>query len=93
MIAIIWVSIRDKKVAKSLIGALLVLAAGYVVCEYRLFGQMLLSDEVTIRSTMVNPSLSLSEIGREILTVWKDGIFHAEDVHSKVIMPVCAVYF
>lgn len=93
VIAIIWVSIRDKKVAKSLIGALLVLAAGYVVCEYRLFGQMLLSDEVTIRSTMVNPSLSLSEIGREILTVWKDGIFHAEDVHSKVIMPVCAVYF
>lgn len=93
VIAILWLSIRDKKLAKSLTGALFVLAAGYVVCEYRLFGQMLLSDEVTIRSTMVNPSLSLPEIGREILTVWKDGIFHAEDLHSKVIMPVCALYF
>lgn len=93
VIAIVWLSIRDKKLAKSLIGALFVLAAGYVVCEYRLFGQMLLSDEVTIRSTIVNPSLTLPEIGREIISVWKDGIFHAEDVHSKVIMPVCAVYF
>lgn len=93
VIAILWLSIRDKKLAKSLTGALFVLAAGYVVCEYRLFGQMLLSDEVTIRSTMVNPSLTLPEIGREILTVWKDGIFHAEDLHSKVIMPVCALYF
>lgn len=93
VIAVVWVSIRDKKLAKSLAGALFVLAAGYVVCEYRLFGQMLLSDEVTIRSTMVNPSLSLREIGRETLAVWKDGIFHAEDVHSKVIMPVCALYF
>lgn len=93
VIAIVWLSIRDKKPAKSLIGALFVLAAGYVVCEYRLFGQMLLSDEVTIRSTIVNPSLTLPEIGQEIISVWKDSIFHAEDVHSKVIMPVCAVYF
>lgn len=93
VIAILWISIRDKKAAKSLIGALFVLAAGYVACEYRLFGQMLLSDEVTIRSTMVNPALSLPEIGQEIFTVWKDSIFHAEDMHSKVIMPVCAVYF
>ncbi len=93
VIAILWISIREKRVAKSLLGAFFVLAAGYVVCEYRLFGQMLFSDAVTIRSTMVNPSLSLPEIVQEILTVWKDSIFHAEDVHSKVIMPVCGVYF
>ena len=93
MLAIVWISIRDKKPAKPLIAALFVLAAGYVLCEYRLFGQMLLSDEVTIRSTIVNPSLTVPEIGQEIVTVWKDSIFHAEDVHGKVIMPVCAVYF
>ena len=93
VLAIVWISIRDKKPAKPLIAALFVLAAGYVLCEYRLFGQMLLSDEVTIRSTIVNPSLTVPEIGQEIVTVWKDSIFHAEDVHGKVIMPVCAGYF
>ena len=93
VLAFVWISIRDKKPAKPLIAALFVLAAGYVLCEYRLFGQMLLSDEVTIRSTIVNPSLTVPEIGQEIVTVWKDSIFHAEDVHGKVIMPVCAVYF
>lgn len=93
VIAIVWLSIRDRKVAKSLIGALLVLAAGYVVCEYRLFGQMLLSDEVTIRSTLVNPSLTLSQAAGEMVDVWKNGIFHADGVHGKVIMPICLVYF
>lgn len=93
VIAIVWLSIRDRKIAKSLIGALLVLAAGYVVCEYRLFGQMLLSDEVTIRSTLVNPSLTLSQAAGEMVDVWKNGIFHADGVHGKVIMPICLVYF
>lgn len=93
VITIVWLSIRDRKVAKSLIGALLVLAAGYVVCEYRLFGQMLLSDEVTIRSTLVNPSLTLSQAACEMVDVWEHGIFHADGVHGKVIMPVCLVYF
>lgn len=93
VIAIVWLSIRDKKVAKSLIGALFVLAVGYVVCEYRLFGQMLLSDEVTIRSTIVNPALSLSEVAAETVDVWRNGIFHADGVHGKVILPICLVYF
>ena len=93
VIAIIWISIRDRKIAKSLIGALFVLAAGYVVCEYRLFGQMLLSDEVTIRSTLVNPSLTLSQAAGEMIDVWEHGIFHADGVHEKVILPICLVYF
>ncbi|MCD7726196.1 MAG: DUF6044 family protein [Clostridiales bacterium] len=92
-IAVIWLSIRDRKPAKSLIAALFVLAAGYVACEYRLFGQMLFSDEVTIRSTMVNPSLTVAEVLQESLEVWKNGIFHADGVHGKVILPVCLLYF
>lgn len=93
VLAIIWLSIRDKKVTKSLISALFVLAAGYVACEYRLFGQMLFSDEVTIRSTMVNPSLTIPEVLQESLDVWKNGIFHADSVHGKVILPICLCYF
>ena len=26
-------------------------------------------------------------------TVWKDGIFHADGVHAKVVLPVCVIYF
>ena len=93
VIAILWLSIRDRKFAKSLAGALFVLAAGYVVCEYRLFGQMLLSDEITIRSTIVNPSLSVGEAAAEAYDVWKNGIFHADGVHTKVVLPICLVCF
>ena len=92
-IAVIWLSVRDKKPAISLLAAFFVLSFGYVVCEYRLFGQMLLSDEVTIRSTLVNPSLSPAQVGSEILTVLKEGIFHADGVHTKIVLPVCMIYF
>lgn len=93
VIAILWLSIRDRKIAKPLIAAFFVLAAGYVLCEYRLFGQMLFSDEVTIRSTMKNPSLTVTEVLQEVLDVWQNGIFHADGVHRKVILPVCVFYF
>ena len=93
VIAVIWLSIRDRKPAWSLAAGIVVLALGYVVCEYRLFGQMLLSDEVTIRSTIVNPSLSAAEVLKEIVTVWREGIFHADGVHGKVVLPVCILYF
>lgn len=93
VIAVIWLSIRDKKPAWSLMAGFLALALGYVVCEYRLFGQMLLRDEVTIRSSIVNADLSAGEVLREIFTVWKEGIFHADGVHGKVVLPVCVLYF
>lgn len=93
VIAILWLSIRDKKPAWTLIAALLVLSLGYVGCEYRLFGQMLLGEEETIRSSIVNADLTVTEILQEIYTVWKEGIFHADGVHGKVALPVCMVYF
>lgn len=93
VIAVLWLSLRDRKPAWTLIIGLVVLAAGYVACEYRLFGQMLFSDEVTIRSTMVNASLSPAEILQEIGTVWREGIFHADGVHGRVVLPVCVLYF
>ena len=93
VIAVIWLSIRDRKPAWTLMAGTVVLALGYVVCEYRLFGQMLLNDEVTIRSTIVTPSLSAVEILGEITTVWREGVFHADSVHSRVVLPVCVLYF
>lgn len=91
-IGIIWLSVKDKKPAWSLILALVILSAGYVLCEYRLFGQMLFGSEETIRSGMVNASLSFPEILKEIVTVWKEGIFHAEGLQSKLVLPLCMLY-
>lgn len=93
VIAAVWLSVKDRKPAWSLFLSFVVLALGYLVCEYRLYGQMLLSDEVTIRTSIVNGNLSFAEMLREIFTVWKEGIFHADGVHGKVILPVCVVYF
>lgn len=93
VIAIIWLWIKDKKPAWSLVAAFVLLAAGYVVCEYRLFAQMLLGGEATIRQTMVNPDLTIKEVLSEIFTVWKEGIFHADAVHAKIALPICLVYF
>ena len=93
VIAFLWLSIRDKKPAWSLAVAFIVLALGYMVCEYRLFGLMLFGDEVTIRSTIVNPSFSGAEVLQEIVTVWREGIFHADSVHGRVVLPVCVLYF
>ncbi len=84
---------RDANGVWRLLGALFVLALGFVVCEYRLFGQMLFSEEVTIRSSIVNASLSLPEIFREIGQVFREGIFHADDIHGKVVLPACILYF
>ncbi len=90
---IIWLRIRDKKICWKLILALVVLAAGYIGCEYRLFGQMLFGGEETIRATLVAGSFTFSEIVREIAVVWSQGMFHAESVHTWLVLPVCASYF
>ena len=93
VIGFIWLSVRDKKPVWRILIGVIVLALGYVLCEYRLFGQMLFSDEVTIRSTLVNASLSLTEAVREMIDVWKEGIFHADGVHGKFVLPICIGYF
>lgn len=76
-----------------LCAAFLILAAGFFACEYRLFGQMLLGKEETIRVSMVNANLSPAEILKEIWQVFREGIFHADGVHGRVILPVCGLYF
>lgn len=91
--ALLWLFIRDRRLSGSLIAALFVLALGYVVFEYRLFGVMLFGDTETIRSTMVEADLTAAEILRQIADVWKNGMFHIECVHTEFILPVCVIYF
>ncbi|MEY8266483.1 DUF6044 family protein [Lachnospiraceae bacterium 64-25] len=91
--ALIWLWIRDKKFPGRILLSICVLALGYIVCEYRLFGTMLLGDEITIRSTMEAGSFSAAEIVKTIGEVFAKGMFHAESMHTYLVLPVCAVYF
>lgn len=92
-VSLLWLLIKDRRLSKSLLAALFVLAFGYVAFEYRLFGVMLFGDSETIRSTMVEADLTASGILQQIVDVWKNGVFHAECVHTEFILPVCVIYF
>ena len=85
--------IRKKKCNKGLLLSIPVLAAGYVVFEYRLFRSMLLDDTVTIRSSMVMSDLN----GKEILNMIVDGFlnstFHAGDSHKYFVLPIVLLFF
>ena len=93
VVALIWLWIRDKKFPGRILLSICVLVAGCIACEYRLFGMMLLGDEVTIRSTMEAGSFTAGEILKTIGEVFTGGMFHAESVHSYLVLPVCSVYF
>lgn len=84
---ILW--IRDKKFPGWIFVSLIVLALGYVCFEYRLFIEMLFSDTETIRATMVGSDWSFAEIINNIMLVFTQTIFHAQDSHMYVVLPVC----
>ena len=92
-VALIWIWIKDKKFPFRLLIAIIVLSAGCVVCEYRLFGVMLFSDAETIRATMEAGSYSTWEIVRTMWEGFSRGMFHAESMHTYLVMPVCLIYF
>lgn len=100
VIAFLWKSIRDSVCRKKaswdfrLLVATMVLALGYMMFEYRLFRQMLLRGEATIRNTMVQTSLGGKEILQGILDVLVNGVsLHCESAHRFIVLPVCLVYF
>lgn len=91
--AMIWLWIKDKKLPLRILMAVLVLSAGFIACEYRLFGVMLFGDQQTIRSTMEAGSFQAGEIMYTAMEAFAKGMFHAESVHTYLVMPVCLVYF
>lgn len=93
LIAIVVLWIKDKKPSISLAAAFLVLMAGYVCFEYRLFGIMLMSGEASIRSTMVVADYSMQELWKCFLDVFLHGVSHARSVHTFFVLPVCMAYF
>ncbi len=88
-IAILW--IKDKKFPKGITLSLFILAAGYIVFEHRLFKEMLFSDVVTIRSSMINPDLTFVENVKSIWNVFCKTNFHEQDSHMYLVLPVCLI--
>lgn len=89
--AVIFLSVRDKKLCIRMVIALFVLAAGYVCFEYRLFRQMLFSDVETIRSSMVDTDLDLAGVLGQIKEAFLTPVFHAASDHAVFVLPVCFV--
>ena len=86
-VVILWV--RDRRFPKGMTLSLFLLAAGYIVFEHRLFKEMLFSDVVTIRGSMVNGDLSLAENIRSVWNVFCRTNFHEQDSHMYLVLPVC----
>lgn len=92
-VSLIWLWIKDRRFPGRIFLAVCVLSAGCIAFEYRLFGTMLLSDEITIRTTMQEGSFTAKEIIKTIGDVFANGMFHAESMHKYLIMPACMIYF
>lgn len=88
----IWRSFQKHRPDGRLFAALCVLAAGYLLLEYRLFLLMLTPHAATIRESMVMGSDNLTGILKNIGTALVSGVFHAEDVHRFLVLPVCLLY-
>lgn len=93
LIAVIILGLRDKKVSWSLLAGFVVLFAGFLCFEYRLFGIMLFSDVVTIRDTMVTASLGLTDLLGTFWEAFFSNFMHSNSAHTYFVFPVCVLYF
>ena len=91
VLAVIILWIRDKQFPKGITLSLFLLAAGYIVFEHRLFEEMLFSDVVTIRGSMINADLSLAENLKSVWDVFSMTNFHEQDSHMYLVLPVCVI--
>ena len=76
-----------------LLAALAVLSVGYIVFEYRLFGEMLLSSVETMRGSMAEDNFTAAQIVKTIWEVFSQAIFHAQPSHTRFLLPLCLLFF
>lgn len=89
----IYLWVKEKKINLRILLAMLLLSASYILIEYRLFALIFASGQATIRDTMVIDDLSASEILRSILNVFVNNIFHCDDLHRDVVLPLFVISF
>ncbi|MCR5596344.1 MAG: DUF6044 family protein [Lachnospiraceae bacterium] len=83
-VVILW--IRDRKFPKGIFLSIVILSLGYIAFEYRLFGAMLLTDTVTIRTTMYHGDATLGESFKYAFEEFVNASFHSEDSHTYVVL-------
>lgn len=88
-VVILW--IRDRKFPLPVFISIVVLSLGYVLFEYRLFGAMLGTDTVTIRTTMEHGELTLWQALRTAFDEFVNASFHSEDSHTYIVLWVVLV--
>lgn len=88
-VIILWV--RDKKFPKSILSSIVVLSAGYMVWEYRLFKAMLFDDTVTIRTTMEHGEITFVQALKTAFDEFVMASFHSQDSHTYVVLGVCII--
>ncbi len=87
-VAVIILWIKDKHFPKSTFASVIILSLGYMIFEYRLFGEMLFSKDkaVTIRTTMDHGDISFGQAIATAFTEFVDASFHSEDSHTYIIL-------
>ncbi|MBD5470198.1 MAG: hypothetical protein HDR19_03545 [Lachnospiraceae bacterium] len=88
----IYLALTKSKNALKMAVSVIVLTAGYMAFEYRLFGVMLFFDTATIRDTMIFDSYNAFEFFKAVVEVFCKSIFHAESVHGYLVLPIVLIY-
>ncbi|MBE5826369.1 MAG: hypothetical protein E7307_06990 [Butyrivibrio sp.] len=91
VVAVIILWVKDKKFPVSTFASIVVLSLGYVLFEYRLFGAMLGSDTVTIRTTMDHGDLTFGQAMKTAFAEFVNASFHSEDSHTYIVLGVVLV--
>ena len=92
VLASVCLMVKDRRFHGKLLLGCVLLFAGYLCFEHRLFAQILLQNEPTIRETMVIASLSAREIAGMVFEGFAEGMFHAHSMQKYFVMPVVFIW-
>jgi len=89
----IYLLIKEKKINFRILLAMALISISYILIEYRLFALIFGSGQATIRDTMLIENLSASEILQSIFNVFVNNIFHCNDLHKIIVLPIFVISF
>ena len=89
----IYKTIKDKKINLQLLLSMLLISVSFTLIEYRLFLIIFSSDQATIRDEMVIENYSFTQIIATINDVFINNMFHCNDLHKYVVLPIVLVSF
>ena len=91
LVYFIYRSIKDRKVNIPLIISMFLLSLSYILIEYRLFLLIFSGGQKTIRDTMVIENYNFMQILKTIGDVFLRNMFHCEDLHRFVVLPIVII--